>query len=94
VFVDGRSDFYGPAVGGEYLGLLNAVPGWERIVDQYGFDLALLPSEWPLAHLLRRDGRWRVLDHDRQAIFLERVGQAALNQKPDSTERIHRGPTE
>jgi hypothetical protein len=94
VFVDGRSDFYGPEVGGEYLALLNAVPGWERIVDQYGFDLALLPSEWPLAHLLMRDGRWRVLDRDRQAIFLERVGKAALNQKPDSTERIHRGPTE
>jgi hypothetical protein len=94
VFVDGRSDFYGPEVGGEYLALLNAVPGWERIVDQYGFDLALLPPEWPLAQLLMRDGRWRVLDRDRQAIFFERVGKAALNQKPDSTERIHRGPTE
>jgi hypothetical protein len=94
VFVDGRSDFYGPAVGHEYLELLNAVPGWERILDQYGFDLALLPSEWPLAQLLMRDARWRVLDLDRQAVFLERQSKTGLNQKPDSTERIHRGPTE
>jgi len=94
VFVDGRSDFYGPEVGREYLSLLNAAPGWEGIMDRYGFDQALLPAEWPLAQLLVRDGRWTVVYLDRQAILLERRGKAVLNQKPDSTERVLRGPTE
>lgn len=94
VFVDGRSDFYGPEVGGEYLGLLNAAPGWERVVDRFGFDLALLPAEWPLGQLLMHDPRWGVLYQDRQSIFLARSGKAELNPKLDSTERVHRGATE
>jgi len=94
VFVDGRSDFYGPEVGREYLGLLNAAPGWESVMDRYGFDLALLPTEWPLAQLLMRDGRWSAVYLDRQAVLLERHGKAELNKKPGSTERVHRGPTE
>jgi hypothetical protein len=94
VFADGRSDFYGPEVGREYLALLNAAPGWERIMDRYGFDLALLPAEWPLAQLLMRDGHWGVLYLDRQATILERHDKAELNQNPDSTERVHRGRTE
>ncbi len=94
VLVDGRSDFYGPQVGREYLDLLNAAPNWEHIVDRYGLNLALLPAEWPLSQLLMRDAHWQVLYLDRQAVFLERQAKANLNQKPDSTERIHRGPTE
>ncbi len=94
VFVDGRSDFFGPEVGREYLGLLNAAPGWAGVMDRYRFDLALLPAEWPLAQLLMRDGHWRAVCADRQAIFLERHEEAELNQKPDSTERVLRGPTE
>ena len=89
VFVDGRSDFYGPAVGRQYLDLLNAAPNWERTVDAYGFDVALLPLEWPLGQLLMRHPCWRVRYLDRQAVLLERRGRAGLNPKPDSTERIH-----
>ena len=89
VFVDGRSDFYGPTVGRQYLDLLNGAPNWERTMDTVGFDLALLPIEWPLSQLLMRQQGWRVCYLDRQAILLERRGQGGLNQKPDSTERIH-----
>ena len=89
VFVDGRSDFYGPSVGHQYLDLLNGAPNWERTVDAAGFDLALLPIEWPLGQLLMRHPGWHVRYMDRQAILLERQGQGGLNQKPDSTERIH-----
>jgi hypothetical protein len=89
VFVDGRSDFYGPAVGHQYLDLLNAAPDWQSTVDTYGFDVALLPLEWPLGQLLMRHPGWQVRYLDRQAILLERNGHAGLNPKPDSTERIH-----
>jgi hypothetical protein len=94
VFVDGRSDFYGPLIGREYLDLLSAAPNWENIAEQYHFDFALLPREWPLAQLMMRDARWQVGYLDRQAILLERKGSARLNQKPHSTERIHREQAE
>lgn len=90
VFVDGRSDFYGPEVGREYLDLMNAAPDWESIIDRRRFDLALLPAAWPLAQLLMRDTHWRVRYLDRVSILLERKDRAGLNQIPDSTERLHR----
>lgn len=94
VFVDGRSDFYGRAVGRQYLDLLNGAPNWESTVDANGFDVALLPLEWPLAQLLMRHPRWRTRYVDHQTVLLERTGGAGLNQKPDSTERIHGGQSE
>jgi len=94
VFMDGRSDFYGPAMGQDYLILLNGAPGWDRIVDGYRFDVALLPLEWPLAQLMMRHPSWQVRYQDRQAVVLERHPHAGLNQKPDSTERIHGEPSE
>ncbi len=94
VFIDGRSDFYGPAIGRQYLELQNAAPNWESTVNSCRFDVALLPLEWPLAQLLMRQPAWRVRYVDRQAVLLERTGNAGLNQKPDSTERIHEGKSD
>jgi hypothetical protein len=89
VFVDGRSDFYGPRVGHQYLELLNAAPNWEKTLKANGFRVALLPIEWPLAQLMMRHPDWQVRYLDGQAILLERKDSTGLNQKPDSTERIH-----
>jgi hypothetical protein len=94
VFVDGRSDFYGPAIGRDYLILLTAAPGWDGVLERYRFDLALLPSDWPLGQLMMRDPRWHVRFMDSQAVFLERQENRGLNQNPDSTERIQGGPAE
>jgi hypothetical protein len=69
-----------------------AAPDWERIMERYRFDVALLPLDWPLGQLLMRDARWQVRYMDRQAIFLERHENRGLIQNPDSTERIHGGP--
>jgi hypothetical protein len=89
VFVDGRSDFYGSTIGRQYLDLLDAAPNWESTVDAFGFDVALLPLEWPVAQVLMRHPGWRVRYLDRQAILLERKAHIGLNQKTDSAERIH-----
>jgi len=89
VFVDGRSDFYGPEVGRQYLDLLNAAPGWQDRLDAWSFDLALLPVEWPLGQLLLRNPDWQVRYLDAQSVLLERKRRPSLNQNPDSTERIH-----
>jgi hypothetical protein len=88
VFVDGRSDFYGPGVGRQYLDLLNAAPNWEKTLKANGFNVALLPIEWPLAQLMEGHPDWQLRYRDGQAILLERKDTAVLNQKPDSAERI------
>ena len=74
VFIDGRSDFYGPLIGGEYLRLMQGQPGWESLFGKYAFSMALIPRAWPLAALLDRDPAWRRIGEDRLAVLYERQG--------------------
>ncbi|HSW51549.1 MAG TPA: hypothetical protein VLH09_15290, partial [Bryobacteraceae bacterium] len=74
VFIDGRSDFYGPAVGGDYLRLVEGRPGWESLLDKYDFSAALVPRQWPLAALLEGDSGWSLAQQDRLASLFVRSG--------------------
>ncbi|MBI2679453.1 MAG: hypothetical protein HYX25_00425 [Candidatus Solibacter usitatus] len=93
VFVDGRSDFYGAELGGEYLRLLNPAHDWEAILAKYEFRLALLPAGWPLAQLLKQSPRWRVEYDDGATILFEVHGSppSGLNLQPSSAESLLRG---
>jgi hypothetical protein len=73
VYVDGRSDFYGEKLGQEYVHLLQGNYDWRAIIERNGFDVALLPVEWPLASLLKMDADWRVVDDDKKAILFQRI---------------------
>ena len=70
--MDGRSDFFGGDLGKEYVHLASGSHDWEQILDHYRIDLALVPVEWPLAELLKRDAGWRILKDDKIAILFER----------------------
>ncbi|HEV2199448.1 MAG TPA: hypothetical protein VGR73_06490 [Bryobacteraceae bacterium] len=70
VFVDGRSDFYGPEVGNEYIRLVNGGWDWDRLMNKYGFNLALLPVELPVVQLLKLRREWRVVEDDGKHILL------------------------
>ena len=72
VFVDGRSDFYGPEVGNQYIQLLNGAWDWERTLNKYQFTMALLPVEQPVVQLLKQKPDWRVIQDDGKRILLER----------------------
>lgn len=74
VFFDGRSDFYGEAVGGEYLHLLEGAYDWREILRRERFDTALLPVAWPLASLLKQDPEWRVVADDHHSVLFEHLG--------------------
>jgi hypothetical protein len=74
VFYDGRSDFYGDAVGDDYQVLLTAGRRWPEVMARYRFSVALLPLDWPLGQILERDPGWRVVDRDAQAVLLVRNG--------------------
>jgi hypothetical protein len=72
VFFDGRSDFYGPSLGGDYQALLSVTPKWREVLDRYGFTVALLPMDWPLGVVLEGDPAWRVVYSDPVSVLLIR----------------------
>jgi hypothetical protein len=82
VFYDGRSDFYGEAVGEDYQVLLTAGRRSREVMARYRFNLALLPLDWPLGQLLERDPDWRVVDRDAHAVLLERVAGTSRTVVP------------
>jgi hypothetical protein len=75
VFYDGRSDFYGDAIGEDYRVLLLAGRRSREVMARYGFTVALLPLDWPLGQILERDPDWRVAYRDRQAVLLVRSAE-------------------
>ncbi|MBM3726660.1 MAG: hypothetical protein FJW40_14715 [Acidobacteria bacterium] len=74
VFIDGRTDFYGPRVGNEYVRMMEGKPGWNRLLAAHGFTHVLCPATWPLAELLKTQGAWRLADSDRLALLFVREG--------------------
>ena len=72
VFFDGRSDFFGPAIGSDYRQLLAGQSSWRELLDRYQFDLALLPRDWPLSASLDREPGWRLAYRDSVAVLYAR----------------------
>jgi hypothetical protein len=75
VYVDGRSDFYGEKLGQEYLHLMQGAYDWRAILDRNGFDVALLPVDWPLASMLKLDPSWQVVQDDTKVILFRRLSR-------------------
>ena len=78
VYVDGRSDFYGPEVGNEYLALMTARFDWEQIIEKRQFSSVLIPPEWPLSALLKISPRWETVRDDGTSILFLRRQLAAI----------------
>jgi hypothetical protein len=73
VFIDGRSDFYGPKFGEAYLDIANVKFGWEQRLSRYGVDTILLSVDSPLAGALKESSRWRPVHDDGVAIVFRSV---------------------
>jgi hypothetical protein len=84
VFFDGRSDFFGPEVGKDYIALMNAGPEWASILDKYKFDSALLPPTWPLQSHLRKDPNWELVSSDKDAILFKRRALVVAGVPPQA----------
>ncbi|MEO8594340.1 MAG: hypothetical protein ABI759_13570 [Candidatus Solibacter sp.] len=74
VFFDGRSDFFGPAIGADYRALMLAQTGWREALRNYGFEVALLPRDWVLGTVLDREPDWQRVYEDRVAVLYVRRG--------------------
>jgi hypothetical protein len=72
VFIDGRSDFYGSAIGDEYLALMAGRRGWEKHFQKYDFNAALIPADWPLVPILDKEPAWRRVAEDKTGVLYER----------------------
>jgi len=84
VFFDGRSDFYGPEIGDQYIALMNGKRGWKQILAKNRFDVVLSRTEWPLASLLKQSPEWRIADSDEKAIlFVLRRKTSASDRQPE-----------
>ena len=70
VFIDGRSDLYGEAIGRDYLTILEARPGWREAMARYKVNMVLVPPDTPLIELLSFNPDWHVLHRDKQAVLL------------------------
>lgn len=79
VFVDGRSDFYGPEIGNQYIHLINGQWDWDQLLAKYNFSSALLPIESSLAQLLKLRPDWGVVDDDGKRILLVRRTSSVLS---------------
>jgi len=72
VFFDGRSDFYGPSIGDQYIHLYEGRYDWDTILDRNRIDVVLCPVEWPLASLLKRVAEWRLVEDSGAVLLFER----------------------
>lgn len=84
VFFDGRSDFYGPEIGDQYIALRRGGKDWRKLLDRHRIDLVLIPEDWPLASLLGTSKEWALVDSDPQAVvFARRTEDATLIGLPE-----------
>jgi len=74
VFIDGRSDFYGPEFVGKYMQAMGAQAGWERYLGRYGVETVMLPPDAPLAGALKQSSAWH-LTYDDGVALIFRSGQ-------------------
>ena len=85
VFVDGRSDFYGPKFSDLYTDVMNVKPGWEDKLRQYKIQTVLVPPDSFLSGALKESRNWRCIFDDGIAIMFRPVDTVRANDKTVST---------
>ena len=71
VFVDGRTDLYGPRLIRDYATLAQGEPGWQDLLARYEVEAVLMPSHSELSRLLRHDPAWQeVVVGDVESLFV------------------------
>ena len=73
VVVDDRHDLYGDEFLKEYLKVVLVQPGWDEALDKLHGDWVLMPTESPLANILRLKAGWESVYEDKTAVLFRRV---------------------
>ncbi len=71
VFIDGRSDFYGPELMNDFLTLDTVAPSWERVLEKHEIEVILIKDGSPLSSRLdAAPNLWvRVFTGEYEAVF-------------------------
>jgi hypothetical protein len=69
VFLDGRSDFYGPKLGDEFSDIMAAKPGWDDRLKQYRVETILVPANSVLSVAMKGSNRWHCIYKDSVAVI-------------------------
>jgi hypothetical protein len=83
VFFDGRSDFYGPELGKEYIRIMKGEHDWAALLDKHQIAVALVPARWSLASLLKLKPGWRLVDDDGAALLFVREPDPKTRRQPN-----------
>ncbi len=84
VFVDGINDFFGPALGRDYLEMLEAGPRTAELFARWQFDTALVPAGKPLALWLQQQPDWRRVDATLKAELFVALARPSTIEHPSS----------
>lgn len=72
VFVDGRTDLYNDEIIGEWLHVVRADPGWEKILERYGVNVVLIEKGSALERVLGLTPGWNLAYQDEKAVIYQR----------------------
>jgi len=73
VVADDRHDLYGDQFFKDYLKVVLVQPGWDETLDNLRTDWVLMPTESPLANMVRLKARWEPVYEDGTAALFRRV---------------------
>ena len=73
VYIDGGTDFYGPALMDSHMKVVGMAPGWRAILNRWEIDGILMPTGSSMLYELALDGIWHLRDCDATATFLDRA---------------------
>jgi hypothetical protein len=76
VFFDGRSDMYGGFLGGEYLKVARALPGWQDVLKKHQVDWVFFNTGSTLSSALNINPAW-------QLIYSDPVASIFVRDKPE-----------
>jgi len=83
IYVDGRTDFFGESFSREYVNTMNGIAGWDRTLNRYGVNMALIPPDIKLAERLAKDPSWQMVEHtDSSVLFRRKESGVFMQQGP------------
>jgi hypothetical protein len=74
VFVDGRTDLYDDEILNQYLTVVNAQAGWQKILQDWDIQVVFLEPTDPILQVLITEG-WQVRYQDARSVILLRPSQ-------------------
>ncbi|MFO0281986.1 MAG: hypothetical protein ACK532_08735, partial [Acidobacteriota bacterium] len=82
VFIDGRSDFYGPELGKTYLAIANASRSFSSELERYRVNFLLLHRASDLSARARLDPEGQVIYSEEVSVILGRIQPQANSTTP------------